>query len=70
MKFAHMADCHIGSWREPKLNNISTQAFEKAIGLNPMLFEAQYQYGRMEFNRGDLLKAAELFEAAILFCNK
>ncbi|MFH1641610.1 MAG: DNA repair exonuclease [Nanoarchaeota archaeon] len=33
MKFAHLADCHVGSWRDPKLNNISTQAFQKAIDL-------------------------------------
>jgi DNA repair protein SbcD/Mre11 len=33
MKFAHIADCHIGSWRDPKLNNASTQAFIKAIDL-------------------------------------
>ena len=31
MKFAHMADCHIGSWRDPKLRDISTIAFNKAI---------------------------------------
>lgn len=31
MKFAHMADCHIGSWRDPKLRDISTEAFIKAI---------------------------------------
>lgn len=31
MKFAHLADCHIGSWRDPKLKDISTQAFVKAI---------------------------------------
>jgi DNA repair exonuclease SbcCD nuclease subunit len=31
MKFAHMADCHIGSWRDPKLNNTSTIAFQKAM---------------------------------------
>ena len=31
MKFAHMADCHIGSWRDPKLKDISTIAFSKAI---------------------------------------
>jgi len=30
MKFAHMADCHIGSWRDPKLRDISTLAFNKA----------------------------------------
>ncbi len=31
MKFAHMADCHIGSWRDPKLKDISTIAFQRAI---------------------------------------
>lgn len=31
MKFSHMADCHIGSWREPKLRDISTLAFIRAI---------------------------------------
>ncbi len=31
MKFAHMADCHIGSWRDPKLKDISTNAFVRAI---------------------------------------
>ena len=33
MKFAHMADCHIGGWRDPKLRDISTEAFSKAIDL-------------------------------------
>jgi exonuclease SbcD len=31
MKFAHIADCHIGSWRDPKLKDVSTTAFNKAI---------------------------------------
>jgi DNA repair exonuclease SbcCD nuclease subunit len=31
MKFAHLADCHIGSWRDPKLKDISTNAFIKAV---------------------------------------
>src|SRR3989338_7528937 len=30
MKFAHLADCHIGSWRDPKLKDTSTIAFQKA----------------------------------------
>ena len=33
MKFAHIADCHIGSWRDPKLNNAATDAFTKATNL-------------------------------------
>lgn len=31
MKFAHLADCHIGSWRDPKLRDSSTKAFVKTI---------------------------------------
>ena len=34
MKFTHMADCHIGSWRDPKLKDISTHAFVKAIDIS------------------------------------
>jgi len=34
MKFAHMSDCHIGSWREPKLREISIQAFNRAVDLS------------------------------------
>ena len=33
MKFAHIADCHIGGWRDPKLRNIAAQAFERAIDI-------------------------------------
>lgn len=31
MKFAHLADAHLGSWREPKMRELSTKAFLKAI---------------------------------------
>ena len=31
MKFAHLADCHIGSWRDPKLRDVNTKAFIKAV---------------------------------------
>ncbi|MGM5482922.1 MAG: metallophosphoesterase family protein [Nanobdellota archaeon] len=33
MKFAHLADCHIGSWRDPKMLDISTEAFENAVNI-------------------------------------
>jgi hypothetical protein len=32
MKFAHLADIHLGSWKEPKIRELSTQSFERAIG--------------------------------------
>ncbi len=31
MKFAHFSDVHIGSWREPRLHNTSTEVFAKAV---------------------------------------
>jgi hypothetical protein len=31
MRFAHFSDVHIGSWREPRLHNTSTEAFAKAV---------------------------------------
>lgn len=34
MKFSHLADCHIGSWREEKLNNLSTEAFLQAMEIS------------------------------------
>lgn len=33
MKFAHLADCHIGGWREPELRELSIKSFEKAIDI-------------------------------------
>jgi DNA repair protein SbcD/Mre11 len=31
MKFAHLADSHIGGWREEKLKQLSIEAFKKAV---------------------------------------
>jgi len=31
MKFAHMADLHLGGWRDPELEKINLRAFEKAV---------------------------------------
>ncbi len=31
MRFAHLADCHIGGWREQKLSEATTKAFSAAI---------------------------------------
>ncbi len=31
LKFAHLADCHLGCWRTPELQELSTMAFKHAI---------------------------------------
>lgn len=31
MKFAHLADCHIGGWAEPKMKQLTMDAFNRAI---------------------------------------
>lgn len=31
MKFAHLADCHIGGWRDPKLREANTRSFKLAV---------------------------------------
>ena len=30
-KFAHITDCHLGSWRNPKLRDLNLHAFERSI---------------------------------------
>lgn len=42
----------------------SEAAFERAIELDPRLYEAWYWYGRIAFTNGKLEKAAHLFEKA------
>jgi len=31
MKFAHIADCHLGSWRQPELQQLNLESFKRAI---------------------------------------
>jgi exonuclease SbcD len=33
IKFAHLADCHLGAWRNENLNQIGYEAFERAIDI-------------------------------------
>jgi tetratricopeptide (TPR) repeat protein len=42
----------------------SEAAFERAIALDPQLFDAWYWYARVAILQGNLEKAAQLFEAA------
>ena len=31
MRFAHIADCHLGSWRQPELQQLNLASFKKAV---------------------------------------
>jgi DNA repair protein SbcD/Mre11 len=53
MKFAHMADVHIGSWRDSRMKQKSTEAFCKAIDIC------------IEENIDFLLIAGDLFNTAL-----
>ena len=33
MRFAHIADCHLGSWRQPELQQLNLESFKMAIEL-------------------------------------
>jgi DNA repair exonuclease SbcCD nuclease subunit len=52
MKFAHMADCHIGAWRDPKLKDLPIQAFVKALHIS------QEQHVDFIIIAGDLFNTA------------
>ena len=49
-----------------KHHDDATVEFETAIRLNPYLFEAYYYFARAAFARGDMARAAELFQAAAM----
>ncbi len=53
MKFAHMADCHIGGWRDNKLSKLSIDAFEEAINIC------------IKENVGFILISGDLFDTAL-----
>jgi len=31
MKFAHLADCHLGGWRQPELKDLNFKSFQYAL---------------------------------------
>jgi len=53
MKFAHLADCHVGGWREPELKQLSILHFKEAI--NQCIRE----------NVGFILIAGDLFNTSL-----
>ena len=34
MRFAHIADCHLGGWRQPELQALNLASFKKAIEIS------------------------------------
>src|SRR3989344_9470732 len=34
MKFSHLADCHLGSWRQEELQKLNLESFKKAIEIS------------------------------------
>ena len=53
MKFAHLADCHIGGWREDKLKELGILVFERTIDII------------IERNVGFVLISGDLFDTAL-----
>jgi hypothetical protein len=53
MRFAHLADVHIGAWRDPALKNLNLEAFRRAIHL---ILEKQLDF---------VLIAGDLFNTAL-----
>ena len=53
MKFAHIADCHVGGWRDEKLSKLSIESFRYAINKS------------IEENVGFVLIAGDLFDTAL-----
>ncbi|MEK6951660.1 MAG: DNA repair exonuclease, partial [Nanoarchaeota archaeon] len=53
MKFAHLADVHIGGWREEELKNLTIESFKKAIEIC------------IEENVGFVLICGDLFNTSI-----
>jgi len=62
-----LAEAHVARGLAQSLSKNHDEAigeFEAAIRLNPYLFEAYYFFARTAFSRGDMARAAELFDAA------
>ena len=53
MKFAHLADCHIGGWKDIELKELSIKAFENAVNIC------------IDENVGFLLIAGDLFNTSL-----
>ncbi|MFC1774985.1 exonuclease SbcCD subunit D [Nanoarchaeota archaeon] len=53
MKFSHLADCHLGAWREPKLRQANLDCFCKAIDIS------------IEENVDFVLIAGDLFNTSV-----
>lgn len=57
MRFAHIADCHVGAWRDSKMKDVNLQSFSKTIDL--IIEESSKQ--KIDF----LIIAGDLFNTAL-----
>lgn len=63
----NLAEAHVFAGQALAVQRRHTEAateFDRAIELDPTLFDAYYLYARSSFESGDLEKAAQLFEKA------
>ena len=52
MRFAHLADCHLGGWRQPELKELNFKSFQYAVG--------KCIYEKVDF----ILISGDLFDSA------
>lgn len=52
VKFAHLADCHLGSWRQQELQDLNFKSFQKAVDMSIQ--------SKVDF----ILMAGDLFDSA------
>ncbi len=74
IKFAHLADCHLGSWRQPELQSLNFQSFQLAVkttidqNLNFVLISGDLfdsAYPSIEILKDTFSEFKKLFDAKI-----
>ena len=63
----NLAEAHVSAGQALAIRRRHTEAaiaFDRAIGLDPTLFDAYYLYARSSFENGDMEKTARLFKQA------
>jgi DNA repair exonuclease SbcCD nuclease subunit len=61
LRFAHLADCHVGSWREPKMRELNILAFSSSIDKIIRINSEETSDKKIDF----VLISGDLFNTAI-----